>query len=143
MSNGTSPLGSRVDSNDMALFRTFATATLAAALLAAGTAVAFADPPPWAHGRSHGHGRFAVETAPPVPGAHGVISGTIAGVDYSNASILIATPNGLVPVAVTPTTSIFRGTGFASFADLARGARVSIDFSEIGGRLVAQIIRIR
>lgn len=132
-------MGSRVDTNDMVCFRTLAAATLAAALLAAGGSFALADPPPWAHG----HGRGHAEAAAPVPGAHGVISGTIAGVDYGAASILIATPRGLVPVAVTPTTSIFRGSGFASFADLGRGARVSIDFSEIGGRLVAQIIRIR
>ena len=136
MANGTSTLGSRVDSKDMASFRTFATALAAAGFLAAGCSFALADPPPWAHGHRH-----AVPAA--AAGAHGVISGTIAGVDYGGASVLIATPRGLVPVAVTPTTSIFRGSGFASFADLARGARVSIDFSEIGGRLVAQIIRIR
>lgn len=135
-------MGSRVDSNDMASFRTFATAVAAAAFLAAGSSFALADPPPWAHG-GHGHHGRAETAAPAAAGAHGVISGTIAGVDYGGASILISTPRGLVPVAVTPTTSIFRGSGFASFADLARGARVSIDFSEIGGRLVAQIIRIR
>jgi hypothetical protein len=125
----------------MAWLRTLATATLAAVLLAAGGTFAFAEPPPWAKG--HGHGRGEVETAPPAEGAHGNISGTIAGVDYGSASILIATPRGLVPVAVTPTTSIFRGSAFASLSDLARGARVSVDFSQIGGRLVAQIIRIR
>jgi hypothetical protein len=79
---------------------------------------------------------------PPVPVGHGVISGTVAGVDYGRAVLLLATPRGVVPVTVTPTTSIFRGSTFASFSDLARGARVSIDFSDLGGRLVAQIIRI-
>jgi hypothetical protein len=112
---------------------------LAAALLAAGGAFALADPPPWAHG----HGRTFVQGQPSSGQSHGVIAGTIAGVDYGSARLLLATPRGLVPVAVTPTTSIFRGSGFASLADLARGARVSIDFSEIEGRLVAQIIRIR
>jgi hypothetical protein len=126
----------------MASFRTFATAVAAAAFLAAGSSFALADPPPWAHGHGH-HGRREVETAAPAAaGAHGVISGTIAGVDYGGASILISTPRGMVPVAVTPTTSIFRGSAFASLSDLARGSRVSIDFSQIGGRLVAQIIRI-
>jgi hypothetical protein len=125
----------------MASFRTLAAATLAAALTAAGSGYAFADPPPWAHGHGHGH----TQTAPAAagPAAHGAISGTIIGVDYGSASILIATPRGPVPVAVTPTTSIFRGSGFASFTDLTRGARVNVDFTEIGGRLVAQIIRIR
>lgn len=126
----------------MASFRTLAAATLAAALAAAGGGFALADPPPWAHGHPHGHSEGAVAPAP-VPAAHGSISGTIVGVDYGAASIIIATPHGIVPVAVTPTTSIFRGSGFASFTDLTRGARVSVDFSEIGGRLVAQIIRIR
>jgi hypothetical protein len=124
----------------MARVRTLAAATLAAALVAAGGAFALADPPPWAHG----HGRKLMEGPPPGSQAqHGVIAGTIAGIDYGSASLLVSTPRGLVPVAVTPTTSIFRGSGFASLADLARGAHVSIDFSEIEGRLVAQIIRIR
>jgi hypothetical protein len=122
----------------MASFRTLAaSAALAAAFLVAGGSFALADPPPWAHGHHHG------ENGSAAPGAHGNLSGTIEGVDYGSASLLVATPRGLVPVAVTPTTSIFRGSGFASFSDIARGARVSIDFSESGGRLVAQIIRIR
>jgi hypothetical protein len=122
----------------MAWFRTLAaTAALAATVFVAGGSFALADPPPWAHGH---HGRGENQAA---PGAHGNISGTIEGVDYGSASLLVATPRGLVPVAVTPSTSIFRGSGFASFADIARGARVSIDFSESDGRLVAQIIRIR
>jgi hypothetical protein len=58
-------------------------------------------------------------------------------------SILIATPRGTVAVAVTPSTSIFRGTAFGSFADLRRGARVTVDFTAVGERLIAQIIRIR
>jgi hypothetical protein len=121
----------------MASFRTLAAATLAAVLVAAGAGFALADPPPWAHG----HGRTA--NIAPVPVGHGSISGTIAGVDYGSASILISTPRGVVPVAITPTTSIFRGSGFASFSDLDRGAHVRVDFSAINGRLVAQIIRIR
>jgi hypothetical protein len=48
-----------------------------------------------------------------------------------------------VPIAVTPSTSIFRGENFASFTELERGSRVDVDVSEIDGRLVAQIIRIR
>lgn len=138
-SKGTSALGSRVDSNDMASFRTLAAATFAAVLVAAGAGFALADPPPWAHG--HGHG--AANTFMPAAASHGSISGTIVGVDYGGASILLATPRGAVPVAITPTTSIFRASGFASFTDLTRGTRVSIDFTDVGGRLVAQIIRIR
>lgn len=106
------------------------------AVLGAGTAFgcASAAPPPWAHAR--GHLNLQAQQA-------SAISGTIAGIDYASASILVATPHGMVPVAITPSTSIYRGSAFASFADIARGAHVSIDAADVGGRLIAQIIRIR
>jgi hypothetical protein len=128
----------------MAKVRAFRVATLAAIFAVAGCSFAIADPPPWAHG-GHGHhrgreGAFAGEPAP----SHGVLSGTIVGVDYGSASILVGTPRGVVPVSVTPTTSIFRGSRFASLSDLGRGARVEVDFTQgPDGRLIAQIIRIR
>jgi hypothetical protein len=123
----------------MAIFRVLAASALAAVLWAAGGCFAFADPPPWAHGH-HGHSRsFEGNSAP----SHGAVSGTVVGVDYAMGSILVATPRGIVPVAVTPSTSIFRGSRFGSFADLGRGARVTVDFSAEDGRLIAQIIRIR
>ena len=132
----------------MAFFRTFAAATLAAALGVAGTAsYALADPPPWAHGGGHGkgHSKNSDDQGNPQgnPRSHATVSGTIVGVDYGSASLLVETPRGVVPVAVTPTTSIFHGSTFASFSDLGRGAHVSIDVTEIDGRLIAQIIRIR
>lgn len=125
----------------MALFRPFAATMLAAVLLAAGGSMASADPPPWAHGHRHKQNQNGDQSAG--PRSHATVSGTIAGVDYGSASILVETPRGTVPVAVTPTTSIFRGSTFASFSDLGRGARVSVDVTEIDGRLIAQIIRIR
>lgn len=118
----------------MAWLRFFASATLAAVLGAAGTGFAVADPPPWAHALPLADGRAR---------SHAVVSGRIAAIDFASASILVETPHGRVPIAVTPSTSIFRGEDFASFAELARGSRVDIDVSDIGGRLVAQIIRIR
>ncbi|HZZ65702.1 MAG TPA: hypothetical protein VFE17_09410 [Candidatus Baltobacteraceae bacterium] len=121
----------------MALFGVRA-AAFAAALWAAGGCLALADPPPWAHGHRHTHSVEAVS-----PGQHGVLSGTVVGIDYAMGSIMVATPRGVVPLAVTPSTSIFRGAGFGSLADLARGARVSIDFSATGGHFIAQIIRVR
>lgn len=132
----------------MAFFRTFAAATLAAALGVAGTPVfALADPPPWAHGGQHGRGRAQQQDPGGEqqgnPKSHATVTGTIAGIDYGSASILVETSRGMVPVAVTPTTSIFHGSTFASFSDLGRGARVSVDVTEIDGRLIAQIIRIR
>lgn len=122
----------------MSLLRSLGTATLAAALSMAGAAFALGDPPPWAH--ANGRSNF-LEGGP--ARSHAVVSGTIVGVDYGAATILVDTPDGRrVPVAVTPTTSIFRDSGFASLSDIGRGARVSIDVTEIDGRLVAQIIRI-
>lgn len=123
----------------MAVLRSLWVATLAAVFLAAGNGFALADPPPWAHG--HQDQEKKGDSGPQVR-SHGVVSGTIVGIDYGMASILVATPRGVVPVAVTPTTSIFRGPGFSSFADLGRGAHVTVDVSEVDGRLIAQIIRI-
>jgi hypothetical protein len=120
----------------MAWLRILASATLAAVLGTASGAFALADPPPWAHGQG----------APLADGfarSHAVVSGRVVGVDFATASILVETAHGRVPIAVTPSTNIFRGAEFASFAELGRGSRVDIDVSEIAGRLVAQIIRIR
>ncbi len=118
----------------MALLRILATATLAAVLATAGTGFAVADPPPWAH---------ALPLADGSARSHAVVSGRIVGIDFASASILVETSHGRVPIAVTPSTSIFRGEDFASFAELSRGSRVDIDVSDVAGRLVAQIIRIR
>ncbi len=123
----------------MAWLRIFASAILAAALGAGSTGFAVADPsppPPWAHG----HGLPLVDGS---ARSHAVVSGRVIGVDFATNSILVETSHGRVPIAVTPSTSIFRGASFASFAELGRGSRVDIDVSEIDGRLVAQIIRIR
>lgn len=127
----------------MARVRAFQVATLAAIFAASGTVLAVADPPPWAHG-GHGHGhshekRFVEDGGP----SHGVLAGTIVGVDYGSASIIVGTSRGVVPVTVTPTTSIFRGSRYASLSDLGRGTRVEVDFTQADGRLIAQIIRIR
>ena len=118
----------------MAWLRIFATAALAAVFGTAGSGFALADPPPWAH---------ALPLADGAARSHAIVSGRIVGIDFASASILVETQHGRVPIAVTPSTSIFRGQDFASFAELERGSRVDIDVSDVGGRLVAQIIRIR
>ncbi len=120
----------------MVAIRAFFLAATAALGLGVCTTIAYADPPPWAHG----HGRRSEDGS---ARAHAAISGTIVGVDYLSASILVATPHGVVPVAVTPSTGIYRGNAFASFADIGRGARVEIDAADVNGRLIAQFIRIR
>lgn len=117
----------------MAWHRTLAPATLAAVLGTAGTAFAF-DPPPWAHGQPF------VDAA---ARSHAVVSGRVVGIDFATASLLVETPHGRVPIAVTPSTNIYRGEDFVSFGEIGRGSRVDVDVSEIAGRLVAQIIRIR
>jgi hypothetical protein len=118
----------------MAWLRIFTSATLAAVLGTAGAAFAFDDPPPWAHGQPF------VDAA---ARSHAVVSGRVVGIDFATASILVETSHGRVPIAVTPSTNIFRGEDFVSFAEIGRGSRVDVDVSEIAGRLVAQIIRIR
>jgi len=117
----------------MAWHRIFVPATLAAVFGTAGVACAF-DPPPWAHGQPF------VDAA---ARSHAVVSGRVVGIDFATASILVETPHGRVPIAVTPSTNIYRGGGFVSFAEIGRGSHVDVDVSEIAGRLVAQIIRIR
>lgn len=127
----------RVDS-EMAFLRRLAAATVAGALWAAGAGFALADPPD-----SHGHRHARTVQGVPASRSHGVVSGTVVGIDYAMGNIMVATPRGVLPFAVTPSTSIFRGQGFGSLADLGRGARITVDFSAADGRLIAQIIRIR
>ncbi len=58
--------------------------------------------------------------------------------------MVLNTPGGRVPVQITPSTSVFRGrSGYAALTDLSSGMRVQVFVSEVGGRLVAQIIRIK
>ena len=115
--------------------RVFSAAALAALLVCGGAGFALADPPPWAHPH--------LRASNPPPRAHAVIVGTVVGIDYGSAALMVATNRGIVPVAVTPSTNIFRGSSYASFADLGRGAHVEIDAADIAGRLIAQLIRIR
>lgn len=92
--------------------------------------------PPWAHHhRAHPHVRARAQARD--------IAGRIVNIDYGAAVMVVATRRGAVPVAVTPSTSIFHGAVFASFAELRPGTYVTVDVSNIGGRLVAQIIRVR
>ncbi|MGZ3496260.1 MAG: hypothetical protein ACXWNK_02550 [Vulcanimicrobiaceae bacterium] len=133
----------------MASFRTLGIVLMLAALLGgAANGRAVADPPPWAH-THHGHEHDAAQPTPsyfeggPAQDA-GVITGVVQGVDYGSGSLLLDTPRGRIVVQVTPSTSIFRGrSGYAALTDLGRGARVQVFVSNIAGRLIAQIIRIR
>jgi hypothetical protein len=73
----------------------------------------------------------------------GVVRGTIAGVDYGRGEIAINNGSKRVAVTVLPSTSIFRGRQELGLSDLTTGMHVEVSISEIGHRMVAQIIRIK
>ncbi|GAC1387885.1 MAG: hypothetical protein NVSMB31_00930 [Vulcanimicrobiaceae bacterium] len=74
----------------------------------------------------------------------GVLQGDIAGVDYAQGILHLQTArHGRVDVQILPSTNIVRrGDQYGTIADLAPGVRVSVNVSQVGGRLTAQIIRI-
>lgn len=74
--------------------------------------------------------------------ARGNINGTIASVDYSSNTIVVAGPDGRQTITILPTTSIFRDGANAGVSDLAPGMHVTVSVSSVNGALVAQIIRI-
>lgn len=73
----------------------------------------------------------------------GVLQGEIVGVDFERGILRLQTQRGRVDVQILPSTSILRRGQYGTIADLTQGARVSVNVSEVGGRLVAQIIRMR
>ena len=117
----------------MATSRFLLSVLLAAALASGGGVPAFAQD----------HDQDQQQEHADAPKAHAVVTGTVVDVDYGDANILVGTPHGTVPVAVTPTTSIIHGSTYASLADLGRGARVVVHVIQLGRRLIAQIIHIR
>lgn len=72
----------------------------------------------------------------------GVVQGEIVGVDFERGIVRLQTQRGRVDVQILPSTSIVRRGQYGTIADLTQGARVSVNVSEVGGRLVAQIIRM-
>jgi len=74
----------------------------------------------------------------------GVLQGAVVGVDYARGILRLQTPKrGRVDVHVLPSTNIVRrGDQYATMADLAQGAHISVFVSEVAGRLTAQLIRI-
>ena len=74
----------------------------------------------------------------------GTIGGEIAGIDFGAGAIIVFSGRReRFVIAVLPSTSIFRRREELGFSDLTVGMRVEVSVSEIGHRLVAQIIRIQ
>ncbi|GAC1501947.1 MAG: hypothetical protein NVS1B14_06550 [Vulcanimicrobiaceae bacterium] len=74
----------------------------------------------------------------------GVLQGAVVGVDYARGILRLQTSKrGRVDVHVLPGTNIVRhGDQYATMADLAQGAHISVFVSEVAGHLTAQLIRI-
>lgn len=70
------------------------------------------------------------------------IRGRIDAVDYAAGTFAVRSGGSTRTIAVTPSTTIYRNGGYATFADLRRGQNADVAVYEVGGRLVAQTIRI-
>ncbi len=72
----------------------------------------------------------------------GTIHGVIDSIDYSSGTLVVKTKSGdRQIIAVVPSTAIYRGSEYATLGDLRRGQTVDVSVYEVGGRLVAQMIR--
>ena len=76
--------------------------------------------------------------------ARGIITGSVVGVDYAHGVLRLVSGRGIYDIIVLPGTSILRpGAQYGTIADLTPGTRVAIYVSQVGGRLMAELIRIR
>jgi hypothetical protein len=75
----------------------------------------------------------------------GEVDGEILAVDYQRSLLSVQTKSrGKIDVVVLPSTNIVdKANGYASIADLKRGARVKLYLSKRGDTLNAQIIKIQ
>jgi len=73
----------------------------------------------------------------------GVVRGVIDSVDYSVGMLVVKTQHGREVITVVPTTAIYQGDQYATLGDLRRGQSVTVSVYEVGGRLVAQMIRLK
>jgi Cu/Ag efflux protein CusF len=72
----------------------------------------------------------------------GTMRGIVERVDYASGTVTVRTSKGSVTVSVLPSTEIFVKREFATLADVHRGANAELWVNEVGGRLVAQVIRL-
>jgi hypothetical protein len=74
----------------------------------------------------------------------GMIAGRVTYIDVQRGMLGVDSSKGKLDVTVMPSTSIeSRDAGYHVFSDIKSGQRVSIMSSFVGGKYVAQIIRIR
>lgn len=81
--------------------------------------------------------------ASPPAHAPGAISGRVDSVDYGQGTMVVRRGQERITIAVVPSTQIYLHNAGGTFADVRPGARVDVFVSDIGGRLVAQIIRLK
>jgi hypothetical protein len=70
------------------------------------------------------------------------IRGRIDSIDYPGGTFAVRANGSMRIIAVTPSTTIYQRGGYATFSDLRRGQNVDVSVYEVGGRLIAQTIRI-
>lgn len=114
--------------------RTWVVAMLISCWFLQATGSALADPP------VPNNVYRSLESGKPARNA-GQMHGKIASVDYSGGSLVVQTNRGNVVVAVVPNTAIYRGNVYGTLSDLRPGQNVQLEVYEVGGRLVAQLIR--
>lgn len=83
------------------------------------------------------------QSAPPAVDG-GTIAGRVTNIDYQRGLLRIETPRREnFEISVMPTTSFqTNDPGYHAFTDVSRGSKVSVLASRIGGKLVAQIIKL-
>ncbi len=83
----------------------------------------------------------SLESGKPVHAA-GEIRGLILRVDYPAGELVVRQGRRSRTVSIVPSTTIYHRGQYATMADLRSGQHVVITVYEVGGRLVAQTIRI-
>ena len=81
--------------------------------------------------------------ASPPAHAPSAISGRVDSVDYGQGTMVVRRGQDRITIAVGPSTQIYLHDSGGTFADVRPGAQVDVLVSEIDGRLVAQIIRLK
>ncbi|HET9030626.1 MAG TPA: hypothetical protein VFN49_10630 [Candidatus Aquilonibacter sp.] len=84
----------------------------------------------------------SLESGAPVRAA-GTVHGIIEAVDYSAGVVIVRAGRSAQAVAIVPSTTIYGGQGYSGLSDLRRGQSVVISVYEVGGRLVAQSVRVK